>query len=193
MSPEESPLRLFFAVPVAPELVPAVTAVQECMGSAGADLRWVEAHNLHFTLKFLGDTPSRVAPRLAEVAAQVAARHRRFDLHIAGAGAFPRPQAPRVVWLGCREGATALVALAADLDSALIAANLAEAEDRPFRAHLTIGRAAGRGDSRADASAIEQCAEVEIGAMSVERFALVRSRLAPSGPQYTHLEQFELD
>lgn len=187
-----SSLRLFFAILLADDLRSAVVAVQERIATAGAKVKWVEPHNLHYTLKFLGDTPADSVPRLAQAAREVAARHAACDIHIAGAGAFPRPADVRVVWLGCREGGDALGALAADLDDTLHRAGLADREQRPFRAHLTIGRNKSRHRAEDLAQALTDAEGADIGPMRVAGFALMRSQLRPAGPVYSVVEVFAL-
>lgn len=185
-------LRLFFAVTLAPELRSAAAEIGERIALSRAKVKWVEEPNLHFTLKFLGEMLGQTVPMLAEVGRQVAARHAAFDLEISGAGAFPRVSDARAIWLGCVEGAEPMEALAADLDGALVQSGLAAAEDRPFRAHLTIGR--NKSDYRASelARAIKAVSTTKVGRMHVDRFVLYRSELAPEGPTYTVLEEFAL-
>lgn len=190
--PDATRQRLFFAVLLADELRPAIVDVQERIARAEAKVKWVEPDNLHYTLKFLGDTPGDDVPRLAQAAREVAARRAACDVHIAGAGAFPRPNDVRVVWLGCHEGAEALGALAGDLDDALHRAGLADREARPFRAHLTIGRNKSRHRAEELAQAIQDAEGVDIGVMRVAQFVLMRSQLRPSGPVYTIVESFPL-
>ena len=75
-------------------------------------LRWAVTENLHLTVRFLGATaPDRVPDVVAatEAAARTAAP---FTVRLAGAGAFPAADRPRVVWLGIVEGAPELAALA---------------------------------------------------------------------------------
>lgn len=62
-----------------------------------------------------------------------------FDLALGGAGAFPNPKRPNVLWIGVRMGAEALAALAGSVEAELAALGF-EREKRPFSAHLTLGR-----------------------------------------------------
>jgi len=185
-------LRLFFAVFLAPELRDAAVAVQEDVGRVRARVKWVEPDNLHFTVKFLGDTPSSAVADLSDAARQVADRHGQFILHLAGVGAFPRPASPNAIWIGCTEGAAELCALAGDLERTLHEAGLAAPEARAFRAHLTIGRNKDRATNAALGEAIERAARTDLGCFAVTRLSLVRSELRPEGPVYSELHQFAL-
>src|SRR5438105_7084908 len=92
--------------------------------------------HLHFTLAFLGET-ERVddAAAAGEAVRELAA----FELAIGGAGAFPSPARPRVLWLGAMAGAPQLCAVADKLRGALRERDF-PLEDRPFTPHLTLAR-----------------------------------------------------
>ena len=72
----------------------------------------------------------------------VAAAGRPVRIRLQGAGGFPRPDAPRTLWLRVVEGEPGVKALAAILDDALAAEEWPR-EGRDFRAHLTIARSDG--------------------------------------------------
>ncbi len=192
MSDKAHKLRLFFALPLAPDLHPAVTAAQERLNPAGAKVKWVEAENLHFTLKFLGATPAERVERLIEVAESVSIAHQAHQIELSGVGAFPNPQRARVVWIGCGEGAEQLTALADDLEAALVAQKLAEKEKRGFSAHLTIGRVKAPHSLDRLAPLIEAEADTAIGSMACDHFSLLKSDLTPQGPIYTTVHRFDL-
>lgn len=193
LPPPDSHLRLFYAVPLAPPLRAGAQGVQEQIGRVRARVRWVEPENLHFTVKFLGDTPRSSLPALSTVGLQVSSRHEAFELCLAQVGAFGRAGSPSAIWIGCSQGAGALCALASDLDKSLAAAGLCAAEARPFRAHLTIGRHKERSSNPELAQAISEAADTDLGGFRVERFALLSSELTRRGPIYTELESFALE
>lgn len=130
----ERALRLFFALPLPPELREALGLWRPALPPA----RWARPEGLHVTLAFLGERPAEALPVLEGIAAAVADRHRTFTLRTARLGGFPERGRARVLWLGL-EPSPALEALAGDLRRALTAAG--EVFDaRPFRAHLTLAR-----------------------------------------------------
>jgi 2'-5' RNA ligase len=176
-------VRLFFSVPVPDEVRPAASsALREMRRAAGeAPLSWTKDEQLHFTLAFLGEQPEEVLPRLREAAARCEAL-RGFGLTLSGAGAFPNPRRPRVLWLGAGEGARELEALASCLQEALRSAGFA-LEERPFRSHLTVARVKPGGE-RAAARALGAAPQGEIARMRVDRLLLMQSQLSPRGAKH---------
>lgn len=185
-------LRLFFALPLAEPLRGPVEDVQTRLAGARAKVNWVEPANLHFTLKFLGAVLGQAVPAISQAAAQVALSHRPFAVHVAGCGAFPRANDAKTVWLSCLEGAEELAALAADLDEALASAGLAAREERPFQAHLTLGRNKSAYRLPDLGRAIQREANAEIGHMQADHFVLLHSSLSREGPEYDEVQRFAL-
>src|SRR2546423_921021 len=64
------------------------------------ELSWIREPQLHLTVKFLGEQPDDMAPRIADAMRGVGARNRVVDAQIGGIGAFPNFRRPRVVWIG---------------------------------------------------------------------------------------------
>jgi RNA 2',3'-cyclic 3'-phosphodiesterase len=70
----------------------------------GRDLvRWTPTHNIHITLKFLGDVAAAHIGFLKQMLTRELANHAGFDLQIGGLGSFPNSKRPRVLWLGLQE------------------------------------------------------------------------------------------
>ena len=157
--------------------------------AAGADVKWAEPSNLHWTLHFFGETPRERVPGIEAVMKAAAGGSAPFELELGEAGAFPSKRAPRVLWLGLGSGEDALGALATDLRKRLADKGF-EVEARPFRAHLTLGRVRGLKRVQALGRALE---DVRVRAsMRGERLELVRSWLGPTGPRYETILSIEL-
>lgn len=121
---------------------PALDEAQRTLArlrEAVTDVRWARPETLHLTLHFFGSIEdARVADALA--AAEPAIRAARpFEVSIDRLGAFPERGWPRVLWLGSSQESAALTALADDVRERLRHASF-PVDDRPFRAHATLGR-----------------------------------------------------
>ena len=144
--------RLFVAVPLTPAAMAAVAelvagirlAPEPAPGERRdpADVRWVRMDGLHLTLRFLGPTEPDRIPLLADAVRQAAGQVGEFEIGLAGAGVFPNPTRPRVLWLGLGRGIEPLNELTAGLGLALAERGW-PFDDRPVRPHLTLARSDG--------------------------------------------------
>lgn len=179
-------MRLFVALNLDDRTRAAVHEAAAPLQAAVPDLAWVPAERLHFTLKFLGETPPEGVPALRAALDVVAARHRAFVLGLSAAGAFPNFRKPRVVWAGV-EPDPRLELLQHDLESRCAELGY-EVEGRPFRPHLTLARVKGpvpAGPLRALADAARDLTfEAEV---DVESIDLMHSTLSSAGPRYALL------
>lgn len=185
--------RGFIAVRLPGAILDAAEAIIEQLRSANEEVRWIERANLHLTLKFLGEVRHDLVPELRERLTE-AASAAAFEIALGGLGAFPKWARPQVIWAGVTSGGEALTALAGLVDAASVRAGFT-AEERPYRAHLTLGRMrADRGNAAAHAlrTRAEALSSSPLGVAEVVAFHLVQSTLAPSGAIYTVLETFAL-
>ena len=84
--------------------------------------------------------PERALDGLDELLAQAAGRRASFGMRIAGGGAFPHPDAARVLWSGLEVDDEAdLDGLAASCRAAMSRAG-ARVDGQRFHPHLTLGR-----------------------------------------------------
>jgi 2'-5' RNA ligase len=187
-------VRLFAAVAL-PE--PVERAAGEWLASLeagfGRGVRWVRPEGLHLTLHFFGAVPAEARPQIeAALAAGVAAGGGPFELALEGLGAFPSPARARVVWVGAAgPGVERLVRLQRAVAEAVAAAGF-PLEQRPFHAHLTLGRVEGAPPPGL-AAAIAAGAGRPLGRWVVDAVTLLRSERAPGGSRYTPLAAWRLE
>jgi 2'-5' RNA ligase len=171
-------MRCFVAIDIPPEARDRLVAVQEALRGVGADVRWVRPETLHLTLRFLGDVDAPAAASLGTALAAEAARRPPLPLALHGTGLFPT-----VVWAGCRGD---LAPLAAAVDAIATSLGL-PADDKPFAAHVTIGRVKSGRHAALLRAALP---EGPIAAFEAREMALMRSTLKPTGPVYERLGTF---
>jgi 2'-5' RNA ligase len=151
-------------------------------------VRWVPAHNLHLTLKFLGDTSPANIPFLQQMLTREAELHPVFDIRMGNIGSFPNSKRPRVIWIGLNAPA-ALASLQHSIESA--AARLGYVpEDRPFSPHLTIGRVRQNlapADLQRIRAELDAARIGELGTVRIDSVHLYKSDLQPGGSVYTRL------
>jgi 2'-5' RNA ligase len=156
-------------------------------------VRWVRRHQLHLTLRFLGDTLAIEVPQLIVRLGQACRGAASLRLGLRGVGVFPHVRQPRVVWAGLTGELDALVALQQRVAAACDPV-AEQHEARAFRPHLTLGRVAthDRGEARAVGDAVASSAVGELGAWNVDRILLIHSRLRPEGPLHDTVAAMEL-
>lgn len=173
-------MRLFLAVFPPPEVQRAAADVSDALRRPGDAVSWVKRENLHYTLRFLGELAEAGMKRATRAVEHAVGAHRAFAAVLGPAGAFPRPDRARVLWLGLQKGAPELEGLAHDLEIALREQGF-ERADHPFTAHLTLGRVRDRDQ---DWSARLAGARAEPVSFVVDRVRLVESTLSPKGSRY---------
>ena len=183
-------LRAFIAIEVPTGVQRAIADSTAALKSALPKplIRWVVPQNVHLTLKFLGEVSPAALEKLAEILKMEVSSYSMFSISVGGLGAFPTPRRPRVIWIGL-ETPPALQALWHAVET--VAARLGYTpEERPFSAHLTIGRV-GQNISASDAQHIRSMLESTkvgaLGTLRVEAVHIFKSDLLPGGSVYTHL------
>lgn len=187
-----SKLRTFIAVEVLPAVRKRALDLIERLRQSEANVKWVSAAELHWTLKFLGDVETNELPALCDAVAAAVKNLSRFDINAIGAGAFPSAHRPRTIWLGVREGEAEFVSLHDCIERVLAPLGFRE-EQRRFRPHLTIGRVrrSPHGVEQLGQAVIEH-ADFAAGEMAVTEVGVYSSQLLRHGPVYERLSSVSL-
>ena len=145
----------------------------------------VPSENWHFTLRFLGSTPAVTRDQIVELL-RAATCGAPFSIRFNELGAFPRPSRARVLWVGIDEGAERMIQLAAIAEAAARVAGF-EAENRPFKPHLTLSRI----DPPVSVAGVIS-SKPRFARMIVDSVVLYRSRLGGGPPRYEEVARFLL-
>jgi len=193
-------VRAFVAVEVAEPIREALSALIADLRQVNAPVKWVEAQNIHLTLKFLGSVPEASVARVVEILRACAGGIAPFSLEIAGAGGFPDLKRPRVVFVCAVDQPPVAAELARRLNDRMVEVG-AERDDRPYQNHITLGRvrpsrASGSSDETRRLAQLTQRLESlqgkSFGSMQVSEVTLIESRLTPAGPIYSPVERVRL-
>ncbi len=136
--------RAFYALQFSPEVTAYLHSIIDELRLHGADVRWVREQNLHLTLRFLGELTDE---QLHEASRLVISGEEFKPMQLAprGLGAFPMLRAAKVLWTGVAgESQTDkdhLHSLQRHTERAAQQIGLPP-ENRPYRAHITLGRVA---------------------------------------------------
>lgn len=132
--------RLFIAVPVPPAVQRHLGATQRRLMEHGLAYRWIRPYAVHLTIAFLGDTHLKRVSAIARVMDEATAGMTPLALAAGNTGAFPSMGRPQVLWAGVHGDVAALGGLERRLRAGLQAEGIV-LEARPFRPHITLGRA----------------------------------------------------
>lgn len=177
-------IRAFLALTLPEAAVSAAADVLEVLRARAVrgDVKWVAPEKLHMTVRFLGNLS---ADELEQASCLLAALHGGFDpvtTAWAELGVFPAPRRPQVIWLGLRDPERRLSALAHEIDHRLRRAGFGKS-DKPFRAHVTLGRV--RRGRRVNWAALSDGLTTPSKAFSIRNAILFESTLTSEGPIYT--------
>ncbi len=185
--------RLFAALSLPEEVRERVAAAIAYLQARGYRAKWVDPNTSHLTIKFFGSVPVTAVPDLVTALRASVSDQVPFRLRVDGAGAFPHPERPRVLWLGVNGAVHKLLRLVERVEHAT--GRFAQATDvRPYHPHITLARVRPedlptlRGLSRE----LERLRSLPAVPFSVERLTLYRSELFRSGPRYSVVEEFTL-
>jgi len=157
---------------------------------SGADVKLVEPHNIHITLKFLGDAEEQHIDQIEHCIKESAIGIKPFSITLKGTGVFPNPSYLKVVWIGIQDGGI-IGSIATALDDKLSKLGY-EKEKRRFSPHLTIGRVRTACNKQQLLQAVDKYRDVEFNIEQVRSIHLKKSELTPQGPIYTTLREIML-
>ena len=173
-------MRLFIGVPVSEEIKEIVKPLYQKLNETDAILNLVPLDNLHFTIKFLGDTDKveEIKEKLSTI------KQSSFKISLKNVGCFPSLERIRVVWVGT--DSKEIISLMKETDNLLnyIKKNDFEKEV----AHLTIARVKS-GELK---EFVEEFSKTDFGEMLVNKFVLYESVLTSEGLIYKIIKEFKL-
>jgi RNA 2',3'-cyclic 3'-phosphodiesterase len=179
-------MRLFLAIPLAPEVIDGLEQLSRSLRSVDQRLRWTSAESWHITLQFLGETSKErydcLVPRLREVVSD------SLLIQVGDLGFFDRSGvffADVLVSPGLGQLERSVIRATAKCGCA--------AEERPFHPHITLARA--KGDDRVHAlrklkNSVKS--NLAFAPFTATEFLLYESFLDPRGSRYDVRERFPI-
>ena len=151
-------------------------------------IKWVEEHNIHVTLKFFGETEERKIPEICSVLKRRASTTALFELRLNGLGIFGSSYAPKVIWVGIMPFAD-LSALMKNIHTDL--QSIGFVHDRQnLIPHLTLGRIKFLRDKIIFKRTVESYKAISSSSIIIGEMVLYESILHREGPEYIALERF---
>ena len=182
-SEKKESVRTFICIAIPESITERIDHLQKTLKAIDAQVSWTKPSNIHLTLKFLGAVEATRIQRVAKAVERAAAGINRFEIEVSGAGCFPSPRSPRVLWIGFSEVPDALRQLYANLEDELDREGFAR-EQRKFSPHLTIGRLRGPKNAAGLADALI-ASGFAAETFKANEVIVMRSDLKPAGSVYT--------
>lgn len=181
--------RIFFAIDLAlkdKELIGDVIRTIKKQAT-NKPIRWTKTINLHITLQFMKAFHTQELPELLRlVREELAGKKPLSSLTLGPLYLFPNPFMPRVIVLGVNPQ-NELAELSQSIGRAMQKLSY-EPEDRPFNAHLTLGRI------KHPNMDVGFLSKLDLGTMpkiAIEAVTLFQSEPQAEGSQYTVIERIE--
>lgn len=151
---------------------------------------WSRAESIHLTLKFFGNVAGDRLPVISSAASRAVKEFASFHISVGGAGVFPKPARPQVLWIGINDPTNNLLALQQRFEDECEEAGF-EREGRTFRPHLTLARLRKPEGAKqlADAHLHSQFKSTEV---KLTELIVFRSELSSQGSTYTAISRHQL-
>lgn len=176
-------MRLFIAIPLPDSVIQQLIELQQPIDG----VRWQNRNQFHITLKFLGETDPERVSGLQQSLEKIDLP--AFSITLSGFGYFPKGKQPRVLWAGIRKNES-LAQLHQRVEKSCTALGF-DAENRPFKPHITLARVDGT--SRRDVmSFINQHKKFRMPEVPVDEFVLYESKLHPKGAKHIRKDTIKL-
>lgn len=194
-------IRAFLAVELSEDLQSRLAKVEQDLKQRLAHdvpktvrLSWVQPALIHLTIKFLGEMDDAAVEPMRVGLTQTMQGHRTVQIPLERLGVFPRPQQPRVLWVGPSVGweqgdeARRLAELHRVVEECCQSFGFAP-EGRLLTPHLTLARI--KEGEREFGQVLAQSGVMEhpigVGTIPIASVVLIKSDLRPTGPVYTKL------
>jgi 2'-5' RNA ligase len=177
-------IRMFISIPVKD---PSVLAPLLDEVGTIPNVKASPISQMHITMRFIGDIDDGKTRRVAGCVRDAVEGMEPFTITIKGAGCFPNPKRPSVVWIGA-EPQDVLKGISDRISANLKASNV-QFDEKPFKSHITIGRC--KGPAEVDGFIGSHSGE-EFESFQCDEVLVMRSELGPKGAKHTVLERIPL-
>ena len=192
MADSEKNIRAFLAIDPPEDILQAMSRLQEKLKrEISGRISWTKPQGQHLTLKFFGDISTEDVKNICSAVQNRVTSEPSLSLKIEKLGVFPGARRPLVVWCGVTGDVEKLSVLQKQLDSDFAGIGFPR-ENRPFRAHLTIGRIKDPSGLTGISEALTKYNAFAAGEFVCKKLILFQSRLTPQGAIYTKLAEFAL-
>jgi len=173
-------MRTFVAIEITNNEI--INSIKKFQDSIKIDAKPVESNNFHFTLQFLGEITEEVSKKIIKALNLI--EFTSFSVNLKGVDVFPRPEFPRIIWIGTDEnGGNMLIELSKKVEKVL--KPLGFSSNKPFKPHITIFRIKKKIGNITNE--LKNRKMVDFGIQEIINIKLKKSKLTSKGPIYLDL------
>ena len=172
-------MRTFVAIEVSDKDV--LNSIHKIRTELNIKAKPVKLSNMHFTVQFLGEVSEEMIGKISDALNSI--EFSAFSISFASIGVFPKPNFPRVIWIGTNDGVNELEELAEMIRSKL--SDIGFSPDKKFKPHVTIFRVKNKIEDLP--SKLEKFSSCSFGKQLVSEIKLKKSELSNQGSIYTDL------
>lgn len=187
-------IRSFIAIELKDaDTIEKIKAFSQRLKQNQPNIKIVEPKNLHITMKFLGDIPEQLAPKIYGILQkeinEKLFQQKNFKFFLKGVGQFNKFS---VLWIKIIGDIQFLQNVKNTIEDCLFTKLKIERDKRiKFEPHLTIGRLKKSKINYKTLNPlknlINENKNLEFGAFNINKVKLKKSQLTPSGPIYSDL------
>lgn len=147
--------------------------------------RIVKTHQLHLTLKFLGDVTKEDTNTIQNYLRKI--QHNQFNMQIQSVGKFPSKGKARVIWAGVN-ASSQLIQLQSKVDQIITPENPVE----KYIPHITLARVRKQAVTEDIHHFLQINTTFSLPSFFNSQFTLYSSNLTPKGAIHTPIENYPL-
>lgn len=185
-------IRVFIAIEIDSEIKNKLSEYLSTLKRTYADVKWVAPENIHLSLKFIGYIEKETLINLNKIINDAVSCIGPFSISIGNIGAFPSIEKPRVVFVCVQERGNNLLKIYEKLDKGVEPLGI-KRESKKYVGHITLGRVKSQKNISKLKNILNSGTECYFGLEKVTSLSLIQSKLTPTGPLYTRLNNFILN
>lgn len=185
-------IRVFIAIEIDSEIKNKLSEYLSKLKRTGADVKWVAPENIHLSLKFIGYIEKETLINLNKIISDAVSCIGPFSISIGNIGAFPSIEKPRVVFVCVQERGNNLLMIYEKIDKGVEPLGI-KRESKKYVGHITLGRVKSQKNISKLKNILNSGTECYFGLEKVTSLSLIQSKLTPTGPLYTRLNNFILN
>lgn len=181
-------MRLFIACHIDIDILNKIEKFISPFRKQYQNVKWVPVHNMHLTLKFLGEVNEELLTDIQLKLSEI--QQSQFQIQLYGVGAFPNMRFPKIFWLGINDENNEFTELFHKVEAQLEILGF-QKEKRAFSPHLTLCRFKDKIPKELTED-FKPHKDLDFGIQRIRHFSLIQSKLKSSGAEYTVLNEYRL-